>query len=494
MIGLGILLALWVFPQGLFAFDVQPEVESWFSLYDGLDPNRGVNTRDSNLNSEVYLKSLYMGGVSDLYQKSKSYLGYRRPGFELRLGDVHLNQDIVQGNNHYAGSYQHQSLDVRFQYLDSPDLSLGWGVALGSKLGYQLLIGRPLWGLSWKTAWSRQEDRSQLSTDVGEFGLRWDQEQWSHHLIQVYRVGSYHHRFELGGSWSTPLLHSDSIISRFESSAWEGSLYFQWTSWSYQLEVLRRSSAVSLRGVEKRSAFVQANWDLNVIKNTWAWQSEDGHHLGFRSLYFDLEVPLGAHEWTINPEHFPKEGVENFWFIKSNDFLRWGMRMRAFYLGLQYEKDYEWENFSLGHNQALGRIYYQVEELKELHTRWLGFLPIASEKRSFDTRMNTLDIWIPQIRFQYGLKSWKLEASVAQAIPLWLDEADSKFTFVKNNIEVKEEPQDPENPEEPQSGEDSPSERELAESAARESYSLGSGGGYRWGEGMKFELNLLVGF
>lgn len=494
MIGLSILLALWVIPQGLFAFDVQPEVESWSTLYDDLGASQGLLARDSLSGGEVYLRSSYLGGVGDVYQKSESHLGFRQDRFELSYSRTQLDQDIYQGSNHYGGSYLDQNLSLQFQFLNSPELSLGWGTTLGSELGHLIQLGRPLWGLSWEAAWSRRSQQSYLSTDVGDFDLGWDQESWSHRLIQQAQVGAYQHRFEFIRYWSHPLSHGDSIASHFQTNAWEGKLYFQWHAWSYQLEITQRNSSVSLRGVEKRSAFVQADWDLSVIKNTWAWRSQEGHHFGLRSLYFDLQIPLGEHEWTINPEHYPKDGVENFWFVRANDFLRWGMRMRAFYLGLQYEKAYEWAGLTWGHNQAVGRLYYQIEELKELHTRWLGFLPIASEKRSFDSQMNSLDVWIPQLRLSYPLGTWRLEAKVAQVIPLWLQESDSKFTFVKNNLEVKEEPQEPENPEEPQSGEDSPSERELAESAARESYSLGSGGGYRWGEGMKFELNLLVGF
>lgn len=464
-----ILLALSLCTQGLFALDLNQEIDAFILM---LEPNNSIEEElPLNYSQVNYLSEM---GVHPYYKAqtltSKTKLNNYEFFFQVNQQDVSYTSE---------GTSYTQSAPLNSFYLKAPIL-LNKTIQIKSLTGWNSypIIGVNIhWedvGLDFSLLQRQERYAGKLGIEDDQIELSWRSLVQEYEIHWQYFVKNFQYNLSYEGSRSQPFNTGEVYLSRQEILTHHFTQRLAWQSFTSSTHWVQKSASVELNGINNPDPFAQAPWSMNFFHQDFVYGNW-GVHLS--SL--NLVAPKPMELQTLNPQNFPFEGLQSFWFVQNNDFLRWGGSLDILTASLSYSfnrKIWEGSGWSLdgGLSQKLGRSYYQIQEVREINTRWLGFVPVSSEVKDYNSQVNSLDFYAVGLELQGSFGLWGVGLKLSQIIPLY----HSQNTAIKDQWKSTD-------------GEDvgpRPEDTLQSQDLVVDDYS------YQWGDGMGFEMTIRRSF
>lgn len=462
-----VLLALSLLTQSLFAIDLRQEIGVVQRVFQPeFSPGDEPTLNFSEMNYS------YDGGVSPYWSTQTFESRTQMDGYEVVLQTNHQNFTYESEGTGYSQEAPLNSFSLRaplFNQVIDIHSVVGWN-------SYPILgvdVDIIPWGLDFSFIQRQESYEGELTIEEDELEFIWRSlvQLWSMHWGTSWSQLQYDINYQ--GSRSQPYQLGDVYLAQQEIIAHQWSQEIQWEAWMSVTEWSQKNSKIKLNGAANPSPFAEAPWSMNFVHQSIFYQNWGAH---FSSL--NLVSPKPLETQTLNPQNFPFEGLQSFWFVQNNDFLRWGGSIDLLTFSLSHQANLnlvEGSHWKVtgGVSQKLGRTYYQIQEVREISTRWLGFIPLSSELRDYNSQVNSLDFYSLGFQLEGSYGSWGASMKVSQIIPLY----HTQNSPIDQRWVVDERVEDP-------GTSDSPSVTQ--EQSLTDTYR------YHWGDALAVELLVLL--
>lgn len=414
-----LLLTLGVLPQGLFALDLADELESLNLLFS-------TDIMDSDtMDSDIQFGYSHSPTIPSLYRAQQVILKSKQEGVDFTLSKDIAQLDVLASEAQLYQRYPQWNFKMGIPIYQNHYIQLKYGLQYFSNIGHVFSFKFPHLKIQLESFWMKQQFYSRFQVANDSLNLNWAYEIYGLNASwqECFKWGCTSLRYIIKNAYPRTMRNTIHSSHKF----FKNKLQWSWSyrDWKLQGDWRQNSHTIKMRGDEYDRDFLNTQVNFLHGQQLILWK-----YLGAQVAYWEVESPTPSPQWSIDPSNYPKEGLDSFWFIQSNEFLRWSFVGRMTWLGAIFQPHWSISGLNFSIPMKLGRVFYNIQELKETHSRWLLFVPLKENFVSQNTGNSYHDLLNLGIQADKKWNQWKLSLQISQLLPLGHSEGKLKVVEV----------------------------------------------------------------